>query len=92
MVEKIINGTDFLAERISVSHSPIRVVTDFVRTTPRINRSAQTANEISSHNLVMLDPYVAKEFVPVLSENIRKYENKSGTMEKPESLKNLKRV
>lgn len=80
-------GEDFLVENLSVSHSPIRFVIDFVRNTPRVDGSTHTTKMLSSHSVVMLDPYLAKEFLSVLSENIRKYEKKFGKIEKPEALR-----
>ncbi|MBS3133018.1 DUF3467 domain-containing protein [Candidatus Woesearchaeota archaeon] len=84
-------GTDFLAEQVSVSHSPIRFVVDFVKSTPRIDPSSQTTRLISSHDVVMMDPYLVKEFLSVLSDNIGKYEKKFGRIEKPEALKKFEK-
>jgi hypothetical protein len=79
-------GTDFLAEQVSVSHSPVRFVVDFVKSTPRIDPLSQTTRLISSHDVVMMDPYLAKEFMSVLSDNIGKYEKRFGKIEKPSAL------
>ncbi len=79
-------GRDFFAEQVSVSHSPIRFVIDFVRSTPRIDGSAQNTKIFTSHSVVMIDPYLAKEFLSVLSENVGKYEKKFGKIEKPAPL------
>ena len=80
-------GKDFLAEQISVSHSPIRFVIDFMKSTPRIEPNTSTTRIVASHSVVMLDPYLAKEFMSVLQDNIQKYENKFGRIEKPAALK-----
>jgi len=91
MVEGQINvdinpGDDFLAEQVSVSHSPLRFVVDFVKSTPRIDPSSQTTRLMSSHDVVMMDPYLAKEFLSVLSDNLGKYEKRFGKIEKPVAL------
>ena len=80
-------GKDFLAEQVSVSHSPIRFVIDFVRNSPRIDPAGQSTKLLTSHSVVMLDPYLAKEFLSVLTDNIGKYEKKFGKIEKPAALK-----
>jgi len=84
-------GTDFFAEQVSVSHSPVRFVMDFVRNTPRIDAAAQSTRLLTSHSVIMLDPYLAKEFLSVLSDNLSKYEKKFGKIEKPEALKTFEK-
>lgn len=79
-------GQDFFAEQVSVSHSPVRFVIDFVRNTPRINAAASTSRLLTSHSTIMIDPYLAKEFVSVLSDNISRYEKKFGEIKKPAAL------
>ena len=79
-------GQDFLAEQVSVSHSPLRFVVDFVRTAPRIDGASQTSRMLISHDVIMMDPYLAKEFMSVLKDNIEKYEKKFGKIEKPAAL------
>src|SRR3990167_7884043 len=84
-------GQDFFAEQVSVSHSPLRFVMDFVRTTPRIEGPSQGTRLLSSHSVVLVDPYLAKEFLNVLTDNISKFEKKFGKIEKPESLKKFEK-
>ncbi len=84
-------GRDFFAEQVSVSHSPIRFVIDFVRSTPRIDGSTQSTKIFTSHSVVMIDPYLAKEFLSVLSDNIGKYEKKFGRIEKPAPLQKFEK-
>ena len=84
-------GRDFFAEQVSVSHSPIRFVIDFVRSTPRIDGSAQGTKILTSHSVVMIDPYLAKEFLSVLSDNLGKYEKKFGKIDKPAALQKFEK-
>lgn len=84
-------GTDFFAEQVSVSHSPIRFVIDFVRNTPRIDAASQSTKLLTSHSVIMIDPYLAKEFLSVLSDNLGKYEKKFGQIEKPEALRKFEK-
>jgi len=96
MVEQQVNvdvnpGQDFFAEQISVSHSPVRFVVDFVKSTPRIDPGAQTTRLLTTHSVIMLDPYLAKEFLSVLTDNVGKYEKKFGKIEKPDALKKFEK-
>ena len=84
-------GQDFFAEQVSVSHSPIRFVIDFARNTPRIDAAAQATRLLTSHSIIMIDPYLAKEFVSVLSDNIDRYEKKFGIINKPEALQKFEK-
>jgi len=84
-------GTDFLAEQVSVSHSPVRFVVDFMKTTPRIDPAAQSTRLFTSHDVIMMDPFLAKEFLSVLTDNIGKYESKFGKIEKPAALKKFEK-
>ena len=84
-------GVDFFAEQVSVSHSPVRFVINFVRNTPRIDVVTRTTKMLKSYDVVMLDPYLAKEFVSVLSDNINKYEKKFGVIKKPEPLQKFEK-
>ena len=84
-------GQDFFAEQVSISHSPVRFVVDYIRSTPRIDGSAQNTRLFVSHNIVMMDPYLAKEFLSVLTDNISKYEKKFGKIEKPSALKKFEK-
>ena len=84
-------GQDFFAEQVSVSHSPVRFVIDFVRNTPRIDAATQTTRLLTSHSIIMIDPYLAKEFVSVLSDNISRYEKKFGAIQKPSALQKFEK-
>jgi len=87
----VIPGQDFFAEQVSVSHSPLRFVMDFVRNTPRIDASTQSTKLLTSHSIIMVDPYLAKEFLSVLNDNISKYEKKFGEIKKPEALQKFEK-
>ena len=84
------NGTEFFADQVSVSHNPLRFVIDFTRTAPRIDGNAsQQPRLVMSHNVILLDPYLALEFINVLKENIARYEKRHGKITKPAALKKL---
>ena len=79
-------GNEFFADDVGVIHNPVRVILDFKSITPRIDRPNQAPRVIMKHNLVMMDPFVAKDFLKILTENLKKYEEKFGKIEKPKSL------
>ncbi|HIG98537.1 TPA: DUF3467 domain-containing protein [Candidatus Woesearchaeota archaeon] len=84
------NGVDFFADQVSVSHNPLRFVIDFTRTAPRIDGSATSQPRlVMSHNVVLVDPYLAVEFINVLKDNIAKYEKRYGKINRPASLRKI---
>jgi hypothetical protein len=80
------NGTEFFAEEVSVTHSPLRVVLDFKRMIPRLEASNEP-RMVLKHSVIMLDPYFAKELLRVLKDNLEKYEKKFGQIKRPDVLK-----
>ncbi len=82
----VVNGDEFFADEVSVSHSPIRFVIDFKSMTPRMDLPDHPPRMVIKHNLVLLDPYFAKDVLNVLKDNIEKYEKKFGEVRKPEAL------
>ncbi len=86
------NGTEFFADQVSVSHNPLRFVIDFTRTAPRIDgNTSQQPRLIMSHSVILLDPYLALEFINVLKENIARYEKRHGKITKPAALLKLEK-
>ena len=83
------NGTEFFADQVSVSHNPLRFVIDFTHTVPRIEGGAQQPRLILSHNVVLMDPYLAIDFISVLKDNIEKYEKTHGKITRPAALKKI---
>ncbi len=83
----VVNGEEFLAEEVSVSHSPIRFVIDFKSMTPRMDVSGHPPRMVIKHNVVIVDPHFAKDLLQVLKDNISKYEKKFGDIKRPEALK-----
>lgn len=84
------NGADFFADQVSVSHNPVRFILDFTRTTPRIDGSATSQPRlVMSHNVLLIDPYLALEFIDVLKDNIAKYEKRYGKIARPAQLKKV---
>ena len=84
------NGVDFYADQVSVSHNPLRFIFDFTRTTPRIDGGSSAHTRlVLSHNVLLIDPYLALEFINVLKENVARYEKRYGKITKPAPLKKV---
>lgn len=79
------NGQEFFSDEVSVSHSPVRFIIDFKRTTPRIEGNEQRL--LLRHNIVLIDPFFAKELLRVLKDNVSRYEKRFGEIKRPETLK-----
>lgn len=80
------DGSEFLADEVSISHSPIRFILDFKNITPRLDIGENAPRMVLRHNIIILDPYFAKDLLRVLQENLDKYEAKYGAIKKPEVL------
>lgn len=84
------NGTEFFADQVSVSHNPLRFVIDYTRTAPRIDGSNTSQPRlVMSHNVILMDPYLAVEFMNVLKDNIAKFEKRYGKITRPAALKKI---
>ncbi len=81
------NGSEFAADEVSISHSPLRFVIDFKSITPRVDMNNQQPRLVASHSIIKVEPYLMKELISVLSENVKKFEEKFGPIEKPAALK-----
>ena len=77
----------FFAENVVVSHSQSKFIVDFTQAIPRFDQlpgmKDPKVTMVVKHNPVMMDPVAAKEFLNVLSENIKKFESKFGEIEMP---------
>ena len=93
MSEKKVNmsiddGKEFFAHETSVNFNPTQFMMDFRSITPRIDpRSKETPFVHLKHNVVMIDPWHAKEISRVLANAIEKYEEQFGKIEQPKAVK-----
>ncbi len=96
MAEKRINftineGTSFFAEEIAVMHNPVKFIIDFKSITPRFDmRNREMQPMVLTHNVVQIDPYVAKDFLKVLKNVVTQYEKQFGTIKKPKGVEQKK--
>src|SRR3989338_5456547 len=85
------NGQSFFADEIGVIHTPLKIILDFKNITPRIDiRNSEFQPVVLRHNVVVMDPFMAKSFSEILSQNIKMYEKNYGKINKPAALKNVK--
>lgn len=84
----------FFAENAVVSHSQSKFIIDFTQAIPRFDQlpglKDPKVTMVVKHNPIMMDPKAAKEFLDVLSENIKKFESKFGKIKLPK--KEIKEV
>ena len=83
-------GNDFFVDGVTVLHRPNKIFFDFSSTTPRIEKG-NLLRLIVKHNVAIMDPFLAKELQQVLQENIHKYEEKFGKIEKPEAIEKIEK-
>ena len=84
------NGETFFADEVGVIHNPMRVIFDFRSITPRVDiRNQDFQPLVLKHNVVMMDPYTAKTFLDIFSQNLANYEKQFGKITKPKALKKM---
>jgi hypothetical protein len=84
----IVDGNEFFAHEMSINFNPTQFTLDFRSITPRTDPRSKEAPVISlKHNVVMVDPWHAKEILRVLTNVIAKYEEKFGKIEQPKAMK-----
>jgi len=89
---EIDNGREFYADEVGIIHNPMRILFDFRSITPRIDmRNKEFQPLVLRHNLVMMDPYTAKQFMDILKSNIKNYEEKFGKIKKPDALSKIEK-
>lgn len=85
-------GEEFFAHEMSVNYNPTQFIMDFRCVTPRIDiRSKKSANLSIRHNIVMVEPWHAKEIVRVMNNVIEGYEKKFGEIKKPKAIEDMQK-
>jgi hypothetical protein len=80
-------GDSFYAHELSVNFNPMQFILDFKNITPRIDARSQEGMVINlKHNVIMIDPYHAKEISKLLGQMLERYEKEFGKIEKPKAL------
>ena len=97
MDEKKVNvnindGSEFFAHEMSANFNPTQFVIDFRCVTPRIDlRTRENAVLNIRHNVVLVEPWHAKEIHRVLGNVIEAYEKQFGKVEKPKAIKEMEK-
>jgi len=68
-------GPVFFSDSVTIFHNLRNFILDFQQATPRLTRFGDEKSQQSiyiRHNTIILDPFVAKEFLKILQENIKK--------------------
>lgn len=80
-------GAEFFAHETAVNFNPLQFIFDFKSVTPRVDlRSKEQPTIVIRHNVIMVDPYHAKQIMNLLNDSISKYEKEFGEIKKPKSI------
>jgi hypothetical protein len=83
----IVDGQAFFAHETSINFTPSQIMLDFKSVTPRTDpRNKTAATFVLVHNVVMLDPFHAKQIHKILGEALKKYEDEFGKIGKPKAM------
>ena len=86
------NGEVFYADEIGIMHNPMKLILDFKNITPRMDvRNNEFQPLVLKHNVIMMDIYMVKNFLQLLENNIKKYEDKFGNIKIPEQIKKFEK-
>ncbi len=74
------SGYAFFCDAITVVHNPSKFVFDFKQTVPLIDQGEEQGriSFVTRHKSIIMDPYLAKELMFILKNNIEKYEKQFG--------------
>ncbi len=79
-----------LSNNQTINHQPDRFILDFKGAYPQYSPDI-TPTLVIRHKVVLLDPYGAKEFLKILQENVRRYEETYGKIRPPKALATAKK-
>lgn len=90
MAESTINikdGEAFYAHETSINFTPSLFNIDFKSLSPRVDpRNKEAPTWVMVHNLIMVDPYHAKQFHAILGEALKKFQDEFGKIDKSKAL------
>ena len=81
-----VDKNPLMSNQQTVAHQPEKFVIDFKNVYPQFTPDNKQLLVIN-HKVILLDPFIAKEFLKILSDNIAKYEKKFGEIKKPDEIK-----
>ena len=89
----ISEGEPFFSHEMSINFNPTQFILDFKCVTPRVDPRTRDGTAVLSlkHNVVMIEPYHAKQMLNALGEVIEKYEKKFGKIKIPSALAQIEK-
>ena len=73
------DGPTFYSDEISITNNPYKFYLDFKNSSPRIDIRNNDVLPVSiKHNVVMMDPALAKLFSKLLADHVKKFEKEHG--------------
>lgn len=81
-----IDNSPLMSNQQTVAHQPDKFILDFKGAYPQYTPdNKQTV--VINHKVVLMDPYIAKDFLNILKLNIERYEKQFGEIKKPVQIK-----
>ena len=83
----------FFTDNVTVVHNPSKFVLDFTQSVPRFDSigSQQQQSVAIKHRTILMDPVLAKMFLDVLKDNVKKYEKQHGKINVAKKKKSKKK-
>ncbi|RLJ02869.1 MAG: hypothetical protein DRP11_02430 [Candidatus Aenigmatarchaeota archaeon] len=74
----------FFTDSITVTHNNSKFIIDFRQSTPRLDQIGNEQKEtiVVKHQPVMMDPWLVKSFIEILTKNMESFEKKFGKVQK----------
>ncbi|KYK25355.1 hypothetical protein AYK26_06270 [Euryarchaeota archaeon SM23-78] len=85
-----LDNNPLLSNQHAIVHNPDKFIIDFKGLYPQFTPDNKP-QMVLTHKVVVLEPYVAKEFVKSLSDNIKKYEDKFGKIKEPKAVEKARK-
>lgn len=79
-------GEPFFAHEATVNYMPTQFTIDFKCITPRNDPRSKRPTFQMKHNVVMVEPWHAKQLISVLKSVVKKYEDQFGKIKKPKQI------
>lgn len=88
---RIKDGEQFYSNEISINFNPSEIVLDFKCLT-HMHDVGDHRSVLLKHSVVIINPFHAKSFLATLNNAIKDYEEKFGSIKKPEAVKKAEKI
>lgn len=82
----IVDGEPFFSHEATINFNPTQITLDFKCITPRNDPRSKKPSFQIKHNVVMIDPWHAKNLINVLQNVLSNYEKEFGKIKKPKAI------